>query len=417
MDRKGTSRPLRLLLFALVLCLAAPSIALATEQTGKVRGTVTDSEGAPLEGALVRVSSDNLQGIRSATTDKSGLYWLPGLPPGHYSLNVEFDGFQSYVINNLRVLIGVSLDLNVTLSAASVEESVTVVDDRPLIDTSSSTTGSVITREYLEALPTNRSYQSAVKFAPGVTGGANPNAQGGSSRENKWLLDGANTTDPVTGTFSFNFNLDAIEEIEVITGNFLAENGGSMGAIINVRTKSGSNKLEGGVKGFYNNGNWSPKRDATFVPDGRQIEGSEFDRDAENFDLNAYVGGPILRDKLWFFSSVKYMRNTSTALGARSPRVFDGFNLFSKLTANPGRGHHLTLSVMTGPARISNRRQSFSVDPEAQRHQYQNALSATGEWQWFINNNFSAKLHYSHMQSASDVPPQPCICRDDDRFK
>ena len=266
MDGKGTSRPLRLLLLALALSLAVPSIAVATEQTGKVRGTVTDSEGAPLEGALVRVSSDNLQGIRSATTDKSGLYWLPGLPPGHYSLNVEFDGFQSYVVNNLRVLIGVSLDLNVSLSAASVEESVTVVDDRPLIDTSSSTTGSVITREYLEALPTNRSYQSAVKFAPGVTGGSNPNAQGGSSRENKWLLDGANTTDPVTGTFSFNFNLDAIEEIEVITGNFLAENGGSMGAIINVRTKSGSNKLEGGVKGFYNNGNWSPNETQPSCP-------------------------------------------------------------------------------------------------------------------------------------------------------
>ncbi len=417
MKAMGTSRHPSLLCLALVLSLAVPSLALATEQTGKLRGTIIDENGEPLQGALVRVSSDNLQGIRSATTDKSGLYWLPGLPPGFYSLNVEFDGFQSYALNNIRVLIGVTLDIDVTMRTASVEESVTVVDDRPLIDTSSSTTGSVITREYLEALPTNRSYQSAVKFAPGVTGGSNPNAQGGSSRENKWLLDGANTTDPVTGTFSFNFNIDAIEEIEVITGNFLAENGGSLGAIINVRTKSGSNKLQGGVNGFYSNGNWSPKRDATFVPDGRQIEGSEFDRDSENFDLNAYVGGPILRDKLWYFSSVKYIRNTSTALGARSPRVFDGFNLFGKLTANPFHGHHLTLSVMTGPARISNVRQSFSVDPEAQRHQYQNSLVATGEWRWFINNNISAKLHYSHLQTDIDVTPQPCTWRDDDRFK
>ncbi|MBJ95620.1 MAG: hypothetical protein CMP23_14245 [Rickettsiales bacterium] len=417
MSARATISRLPSLALALLLMLLLAPAAQATEQTGKIRGTITDEDGSVLEGARVRVTSESLQGLRSAESDKSGLYWLPGLPPGQYQLNVEYEGFQGYTLNNIRVLIGATLDIDVTLRTASVEESVTVVDDRPLIDTSTSTTGSVITREYLEALPTSRSYQSAVKFAPGVTGGSNPNAQGGSSRENKWLLDGANTTDPVTGTFSFNFNLDAIEEVEVITGNFRAENGGSLGAIINVRTKSGSNKLEGGVKGFYSNGNWSPKRDATFVPDGRQIEGSEFDRDSESFDLNAFVGGPILRDKLWFFNSVRYIRNTSTALGARSPRVFDGFNIFSKLTANPAQGHHLIFSVMTGPARISNRRQSFSVDPEAQAHQYQNSLVASGEWQWFINNNLSAKFHYSHLQTDIDVTPQPCTWRDDDRFK
>jgi len=406
-----------MLALAVLVVMLLPCAALATEQTGKLRGTVTDGDGTVLERARVRVNSDKLQGLRSAETDRSGLYWLPGLPPGLYTLQVELEGFQSYVLKNIRVLIGQTIDLDVKLTNASVEETVTVIDERPLIDVSSSTTGSVITREYLEALPTSRSYQAAVQFTPGVVGGSNPNAQGGSSRENKWLLDGANTTDPVTGTFSFNFNLDAIEEIEVITGNFLAENGGSLGAIINVRTKSGSNKLEGGIKGFYNNGNWSPKRDAVFVPDGRQIEGSEFDRDSDALDLNAYIGGPILRDRLWFFSSVKYIRNTSTALGARSPRVFDGFNLFGKLTANPFPNNHFTFSVMTGPARISNRRQSFSVDPEAQRHQYQNSLVATGEWQWFINNNLSAKLHYSHLQTDIDVTPQPCTWRDDSRFK
>jgi len=199
----GRSRRLRALLLWLILALAMPSAALATEQTGKLRGTVIDVDGTLLEGALVRVDSDNLQGIRSSTTDRSGLYWLPGLPPGIYTLQVELEGYQGYVLNNIRVLIGVTLDVDVSLGTASVEETVTVVDDRPLIDTSSSTTGSVITREYLEALPTGRSYQSAVQFTPGVVGGSNPNAQGGSSRENKWLRD---TMDP-----TWVFDYDAME--------------------------------------------------------------------------------------------------------------------------------------------------------------------------------------------------------------
>jgi len=414
---RHTLRCSRWVLLCALLTGLATSSALATEQTGKIRGTVTDEEGAAIDGATIRVQSENLQGIRSASTDKSGLYWLPGLPPGEYELRVEFEGYRSHLLPNIRVVLGATLEIDVQLTTASVNESVTVVDDRPLIDVSTSTTGSVITREYLEALPTSRSYQAATQFTPGVGGGSNPSAQGGAYNENKWLLDGANTTDPVTGTFSFNFNLDAIEEIEVITGNFRAENGGSMGAIINVRTRSGSNKLRGGIKAFYSNGNWSPKRDATFTPAGRQIEGSEFDRDRQDFDFNAYVGGPILKDRIWFFTSMKYIHNMFTSQGARSPRVFDGYNIFGKLTATPHPAHHLILSVSNGPARISNRRQSFLVDPEAQSHQFQNSLVVTGEWQWFLSRAVTARVHYSHMKTDVDVTPQPCTWKDDLRFK
>ena len=133
--------------------------------------------------------------------------------------------------------------------------------------------------------------------------------------------------------------------------------------------------------------------------------------------MNAYVGGPVVLDKLWYFASVKYTHNTSTQLGARSPRVFDGFNLFGKLTANPFKNHHFMFLVAAGPANISNRRQSFLVDPEAQTHQHQNSLVITAEWQWFVTNWLTAKLHYSHLKTDIDVTPQPCTWRDDLRFK
>lgn len=408
---------LRTLLAALIVAVLLPGAAFATEQTGKIRGTITGPEGEPLAGVKVSALSDSMQGIREVTTADNGVYWLPGLPPGEYQLMASADGYQSWLKEGVRVNINATLTIDIPLSETSISETVTVVDSRPVIDTSTSTAQTVVTREYLEALPTRRSYQGAVQFTPGVTGGSNPNAQGGSSRENKWLLDGANTSDPVTGTFSFNFNLDAIDEIEVITGAFRAENGGSLGAIINVRTKSGSNRLEGGVKVFAGNGNWSPKRDGSFTPRGDQIEGSEFDRDRQNIDVNAYFGGPLLKDKIWFFTSFRYIRNTSTSLGARSPRLFEGYNFFGKVTVSPFPRNQFIVSVTNGPANISNTLQSSTIDPDAQSFQHQNSLVITGEWRWQITNNVLARVHYSHLDTDIDVTPQPCTWLEDNRFK
>ena len=407
---------LSLLALGLVLFLH-PSLAQATEQTGKLRGTVVNPDGEVLEGVVVRVTSPALQGVRSSKTGNSGKFYIPALPPGFYEVRAELDGYRAWAKQDLRISMGSSFTLDIILSTAEVSESVTIVDDRPVIDTTTSTSGAVVTREQIQALPISRSYQGAAQNAPGVTGGANPNAQGGSSRENKWLLDGANTTDPVTGTFSFNFNLDAIEEIEVITGAFRAENGGSMGAIINVRTRSGSNRLSGGLSGYYSNGNWSPKRDASFTPDGRSIENSEFDRESTGVNLAAHLGGPLIKDKVWFFSSLLYSRNLSTSGGSRSPRLFEGYNVFTKITASPVRNNQFILSIHNGPANISNRTQSFLVDPEAQRAQYQNSLVVGAEWKWFITNNVHTRVHYTHMKTDIDVTPQPCTWRDDDRFK
>jgi hypothetical protein len=402
---------------ALTVALLVPGLASAVEQTGKIRGKVTDPDGAELIGVTIEATSSAMQGNRSAESSAKGDYWLTGLPPGLYTVRASLDGFESYVADEIRITIGATLTLNITLGTAEVTESVTVTTNRPVIDTSSSSTGQTITREYLQALPVGRSYQSATRLAPGVTGGANPSAMGGSSRENKWLLDGANTSDPVTGTFSFNFNIDAIEEIEVITGAFRAEAQGAMGALFNVRTRSGSDKLEGGVRVFYQNANWSPKRDAVFVPDGRQIEGSEFDRDSQNIDVNAFIGGPIVKQKAWFFTSLRYIRNQSTALGARSPRVFDGFNLFSKITVSPFPRNRFIVSLTNSPANIGNGQQSFLVDPDAQSHQHQNSVVVTGEWKWFITNAIESRVLISHMKSDVDVTPQPCTWRQDDRFK
>jgi hypothetical protein len=409
----------RALTASLLLLLAAgmPAVASATEQTGKILGTIIDEDGDPLADVRIKVQSPAMQGIRTVETGAKGTFWLPGLPPGDFELKAELEGFQSYLKTGLTISIGSTLTVNITMTVAEVNEDVVVIDRRPVIDTSSSVQGSVITKEHLEALPSGRSYQSASRMTPGVTGGANPSAMGGDSRENKWLLDGANTTDPVTGTFSYNFNLEAIEEIEVITGAFRAENGGTLGALINVRTRSGSNSFKGSARGFFSSANWSPKRDAAYGPGGQQIEGSEFDRDDGRIDVSLSLGGPIMKDRIWFFSAVQYQRNVSTRIGVRSPRVFEGYDVFTKLTVSPYRNHQLELSVHNSQANISNTLQSRYADAESQGHQHQSSVTIAAQWDWIISNNFRLKTHYTHLKSDIDVTPQPCTWRDDDRFK
>ncbi len=406
-----------LLAIVAIALLAGP--AAATEQTGKIRGTVTDADGQPLEGVTVTVASEAMQGTRSMETGARGEFWLPGLPPGEYELQATADGFQTYVRKGFTISIGSTLTIDIELTSAEIAETVVVVDERPVIDTSSSTQGQVITREHLEALPTGRSYQSASRLTPGVGGGSNPSALGGHSRENKWLLDGANTSDPVTGTFSYNFNIDAIEEIEVITGAFRAENGGALGAIINVRTRAGSNTFHAGTRAYFNSGNWSPKRDGVYTPDGRQIEGSEFDRDRGAVDISVYAGGPILRDRIWFFSSVKYIRNSSTRIGVLSPRVFSGHDVFTKLTVSPWRRSMFELTVHNSTANIANTNQGVTnfVEPDAQSHQFQQSVTVAAQWNWRISNNVAFRLHYTHLRTDIDATPMPCTWRDDDRFK
>ncbi len=407
--------PWLVLIAALVLLPLA--FAHATEQTGKIRGKVTDVDGNPLAGVTIKVQSPSMQGVRAVETGEGGDFWMPDLPPGTYELQATADGFQTYVRSAISISIGSNLTVDITMTTAEVAEAVVVVDERPVIDTGSSTSGQIITREHLETLPTGRSYQSAARLTPGVTGGSNPNALGGSSGENKYLLDGANTTDPVTGTFSYNFNVNAIEEIEVITGAFRAENGGALGAIINVRTRSGSNTLKGNARGYVSNANWSPKRDGTYAPDGRTIEASEFDRDRSRAEVSLAVGGPILRDRIWFFGSVQYLRSVSTRQGVKSPRIFAGHDVFAKITASPFRNAQFVLSAHNSTANISNVRQSRFVVPEAQAHQHQNSFTVAAKFDWRVANNLKLQAHYTHLKTDIDFTGQPCTWRDDDRFK
>jgi hypothetical protein len=306
-------------------------------------------------------------GIRSVETDANGRFYLAELPPGVYELVASKAGFTKKTYPKLAVNVGRNTILAIELPLQQAGEEMIIEEARPTIDTESATRGSVLTKEFLDRIPAGRSYQQAVQMAAGVTGGANANIGGASSNENTYMLDGVNITDPVTGTFSLNFNYDAIEQIEVLTSAFDPEYGYNLGGSINVVTRAGGNNLEVNTGIYYTNGNWAPKQDSRYASDGYELAPTDFDTQSETIRAGSTVSGPIVRDKVWYIASYQFTRSLISNVGIDLPRDFDGHYVFTKLTAQPTAEHRVTVIAQTDPSAIDNLDQSDRfVKPEAQ---------------------------------------------------
>ncbi|MDP7115131.1 MAG: TonB-dependent receptor, partial [Myxococcota bacterium] len=355
----------------LLLRVVGPVPAGAVETTGQVKVVVADESGSKLLGARVILAGPELMGTRTVTTNYKGEVWVPNVPPGVYQVRVELADYQTQVVEEVRVTIGGTAPVDVVLKPFQAATAVEVRIARPTLDVESSAVGGTLTKEFLEDVPSDRSYQRIVQFTPGVTGGSNPNVMGGASQENAWLLDGTNISDPVTGTFSMNFNYDSIQEVQVLTGLYQAEYGQALGGIINVVTESGSNEFDARVGVEYENGEISPRRDAIYEPNGEEIESSEYDALDENVSISIATGGPIVKDRVWYHGSYSFDRTRHTEMGVEAPRLYRGHNLFAKITAMPHYAHRFTLTGLGSPATIDNQRQSNRVLPEAERRQAQ----------------------------------------------
>lgn len=386
MPRTRAHLHLRLLRLLLLLFVLLPAAALASVTTGTIKGNVIDQGGLAIPGALVSVRSPNLMGVRQQESDANGRFLFPELPPGVYSLTAEAVGFAKVTQPNLQVNIGRNTIVTVEMPLATAQEEIVVEEERPAIDTESASQGTVLTKEFLERIPAGRSYQSAVQMAAGVTGGSNPNVAGSAYNENTYLLDGVNITDPVTGTFSLNFNFDAIEQIEVLTSAFDPEYGVNLGGSVNVVTESGGNALEVQTGVYYTNGNWSPKLDARLAADGLELAPTDFDSRYETWQGTMQISGPIIRDKAWFITSYQHSRSLIASTGVELPRDFDGHYVLGKATVQPSTSHRFTVLGQTNPSTIDNvYYDNRYVKPEAQGRQAQGGFLVSLQWDWFIS--------------------------------
>lgn len=302
---------------AIVVLLLVAAAGLATAQettTGSVQGRIVDPQGLPVPGATVTVTS--AQGTKTFTTDAQGRYFAPFLTPGMYTIRAELQGFKPIEQRNVDVRLGQRIEVNLTMTVGGLTETVEVAATAPTVDTTSTTIGANLDTELLTRVPVQRRFSDTLYLAPGVSssgtaGQANPSVSGASGLENQYIIDGVNITDPgygALGAYSIVFGslgsatpFDFIKEVQVQTGGYAAEYGQATGGVINVVTKSGTNQLRGSAFTYIQPDQFESEYKtvvSTSRPEAVNLTASRLN------DVGVEIGGPVIRDRLFFFGAV-----------------------------------------------------------------------------------------------------------------
>jgi outer membrane receptor for ferrienterochelin and colicin len=310
-------------------------------ETGSIRGKVLSKAGGPLPGVTITLEGPSMQGKRTAVTSEDGSFRFPIVPVGNYTVTYELMGFATLKQENVPSLLGATTPVEATMVEARFEQEVVVTAAAPLIERDTADLSTRLSTEQLDALPSgDRSFRDIAKFVPGVTGvridtvngdtkNGMPSFRGEGQYGNNYLVDGLSVRDPAVKSTGAPLNYDAIEEIQIITDGFSPEFGRALGGTINVLTKSGSNEFHGEAAMQYESNVLSSKE-----TDSVWASNNDFSKIFPYFD----IGGPILKDRLWFFASYNYDKETSTYdypkdvyNGSIDEKINDS-NLFTKLT-------------------------------------------------------------------------------------
>jgi hypothetical protein len=287
--------------------------ASAQVQSGSITGTVRDGQGGVLPGVLVTLTGTGP--TQTYTTEAEGQYRFLNVPPGTYSMTVSLPGFQTVIREGVVVAVGQTVSLPVTMNVAAVQETVTVTGDSPVIDTKAMGTATNFTQDELARVPNSRDPWALLRTVPGVsldrvniagneTGQQSAFvAKGSRQGDAVWTMDGVPITDMATaGASPTYFDYDAFEEIQISTGgNDIRQATGGVG--LNFVVKRGSNQLAGTARGYFT----GEGLEATNLPDeliARGITAETADHNQQISELGFDMGGPILKDKLFFWGSI-----------------------------------------------------------------------------------------------------------------
>jgi hypothetical protein len=354
----------------LMIALLAGIIPLAFSQskdTGSIEGTVTDQEKAPLPGVTVTLSSPNLMGTRTEVTGADGLYRFPALPPGVYEVKAQIQGFKTYIRENVRVQTTMRLAIDIPMTQSTVEEEVTVVAQSPTVDVKSTETASVtLSNDILRNIPYNQFAANIVNMAPGVTS----NVAYGASQSTgiAYTMDGVNVADPEGGSSWVFVDHNIIEEAKIMALGLPAEYGNFTGVIFNMITKSGGNNFSGhmeadfqGKKGDWPKGLWQTNNNQKYVQDFPKLTSPLL----KLYDISAHLGGPIKKDKIWFYVGLQYYRSMEYPTGFPEALDYKEPRSFFKLTAQLSPSTPVSLSVEIDTYNGTNRGGNATTLPEA----------------------------------------------------
>jgi len=278
---------------ALSLLLFSTLIFAQGNQTSTISCVVMDSNGNPLPGVVILVESPSMQGTRSIVSDAKGKALATLLPPGRYTVTVTMPSFQTQKWTG-RASLGNVTPLKFKLQTSAVEEVLTVIAENPAIDPTDSTTKSNFESDETDKLPISRNPIAIAQLTPGTTTRnptGNISIHGGNGSSNLMLVDGSEYSDNVYNSFRSSLVLqEAIEETQVLTSGISAEYGRFDGGVVNVVTKSGSNEFSGALRYEFRNAAWAASVPLVADPESKVNKNPQFT-----------MGGPIIKDKLWFF--------------------------------------------------------------------------------------------------------------------
>lgn len=305
-------RGVRAILFAAGILIAYAGTAHA-QAIGSIFGKVSDSTGAVLPGVTVTVTGTGLQQPLVGTTSSDGAYQFPSVPIGTYSVTFELQSFKKAVRENVVINNGFNAQIDQKLEVGQMTEQMTVSAAAPVVDTKKVSTSAVFTSQTMENIPTARDPWAVINMAPGVQGGLNVGgsasgqqvslASRGTASNVQWNLEGGSITDLSSNSSPTYFDFDSIDQIQVTNG------GGdvsiqSSGLSINIITKSGSNVFKGTSHGTFENSSMQGQNISQAQFNAGSVGGAFTGNPIHKIDvLDADYGGPILKNKLWFWGS------------------------------------------------------------------------------------------------------------------
>jgi hypothetical protein len=359
------------------LLLTIPAgLAIAQQvTTGALSGRVVDEGSNPLPSATVTATSG--QGAKITQTDSNGRFLIPHLTPGTYHVTVDSEGHQSAGQSDVIVSLGHRVELLFTLATGTFEESIDVVGTSPVVDYAAVSTGLDVDSAMLDEIPIGRQLSDALYLAPGVSGSggagqANPSISGASGLENSYVVDGVNIADPRfggLGVYSSSYGsigtgvtYEFIETVQVRTGGAEAEYAQATGGAVNVITRSGSNEFHGSGFAYSSPASLESERPTITLAAGN----ANITHEAGS-DIGASVGGPIVRDKAFFFASLNYQKQTTSMIAPEGypladlgevDRIREYLSYAAKATYNATNNHRLDLSLFGDPGESPNGPQS-----------------------------------------------------------
>lgn len=298
-----------------IVCLIGAPVHAQSRTTCAIAGLVEDDSDAPLPGAMVQIASPALiGGPRTMSTDATGRFRFPEVPPGRYALTVMLSGFAPVSKEGILVAVGMTAEIPVEMTLYAGEESITVNADSKLIDPTASSMTTILPPEYIKNMPSDRDTSHILDLAPGIN---LESAYGGAEESgNSYEMDGVDVSDPQAGAPWSFFNYSLIDQVELVGLGAPAEYGQFTGVVFNTVTKSGANDFSGDAEIYYTG--------AGLTATGSDPDlSATIERDAE---ANLQFGGPIRKDKLWYYTALQYVDLRQSEGGPieteKDPRLF-----------------------------------------------------------------------------------------------